>query len=508
MLLKRELIQQGKIDEKLISFKGEGLPEKVIQFGEGNFLRAFVEWMFHEMNKKGLFNGKAVAVQPIPFGRAKEINEQDGLYTLILRGIQQGQVIEKKEIITSLSRCINPYENYDELLKCAENPEIKYMISNTTEAGIAYDKEDSLENKPPKSFPGKVTAYLYHRFKHFNGAPDKGMVIIPCELIDRNGDKLKEIVLKLIQDWNLSEEFKEWVEQNCKFLNTLVDRIVTGYSEKDVEKIQEEYGYQDKNLDTGEIFHLWVIEGDEKLKEELPFHKAGLNIIWTDDMTPYRTRKVRILNGAHTMTVPTGFLYGIDTVKEAVEHPVIGKYMEKGIYEEIIPSLDLDKKDMLKFANDVVERFKNPFIKHYLIDISLNSTSKFKTRVLPSIIEYVKRKGQLPKILTFSLAALIAFYRGTVIKDGKLIAKRNGEEYEIRDNIEALEFFKNLWNREIKNEDDFKAIVDKVLCHEKFWGQDLREVEGLKATVATYLKQIIERGMEESVAKLVKEKEV
>ncbi|MDI3535014.1 MAG: tagaturonate reductase [Thermosediminibacterales bacterium] len=505
MLLKRELIQQGKIDEKLVSFKGEGLTEKVIQFGEGNFLRAFVEWMFHEMNKKGLFNGKVVAVQPIPFGRTKEINEQDGLYTLILRGIQQGQVIEKKEIITSLSRCINPYENYDELLKCAENPEIRYMISNTTEAGIAYDKEDSFENTPPKSFPGKVTAYLYHRFKHFNGAPDKGMVIIPCELIDRNGDRLKEIVLKLIQDWNLPGEFKEWVEQNCKFLNTLVDRIVTGYSEKDVEKIQKEYGYQDKNLDTGEIFHLWVIEGDEKLKEELPFHKAGLNVIWTDDMTPYRTRKVRILNGAHTMTVPTGFLYGIDTVKEAVEHPVIGKYMEKGIYEEIIPSLDLAEKDMLKFADDVVERFKNPFIKHYLIDISLNSTSKFKTRVLPSIIEYVKRKGQLPKILTFSLAALIAFYRGTAIKDGKLTAERNGEKYEIRDNMEALEFFKNLWDREVKNEEDFKAIVDEVLSHEKFCGQDLREIEGINAAVAAYLKQIIEKGMKESVEKLIEE---
>lgn len=248
----------------------EDLPERVIQFGEGNFLRAFVDWMFDQMNKNNLFNGRIVVVQPIAQGLVDKLNEQDGLYTLLLRGLKDGKATELKEIISSVSRGINPYTEWDEYLACAENPNIEFVVSNTTEAGIAYDKNDSLENKPPVSYPGKLTAYLYHRFNHFNGDPSKGMVIIPCELIDRNGDNLKKIILQLADDWNLSETFKSWIMEHNTFLNTLVDRVVTGYPKDEINAILENLGYNDNLVDTGELFHLWVIEGPKELSERLP----------------------------------------------------------------------------------------------------------------------------------------------------------------------------------------------------------------------------------------------
>jgi len=478
------------------------MPERIIQFGEGNFLRAFVDWMVHEMNEQGLFNGKVVVVQPIPQGKIPELNEQDGLYTLFLRGIQDGKVIEKKEIIHSISRGINPYTNWQELLQCAANPDLRFMVSNTTEAGIAYVDEEQPIDRCPSSFPAKVAAFLYERYKCFSGAPDRGMVIIPCELIDRNGDELKRIVLQYIEKWKLEDSFREWIE-NCNFfLNTLVDRIVTGYPKEEAEEITARLGYQDKLLDTGEIFHLWVIEGDKRFDEEIPFTKAGLHVLWTDDMAPYRTRKVRILNGAHTMTVLAAYLYGKDTVGECVSDPVIGEYMKRGIFEEVIPTLDLPEEDKRKFAADVLERFANPFIKHYLLSIALNSVSKFKVRVLPSLLDYVHKKRQLPKILSFSLAALIAFYRGVEIKDGALLGDRNGEAYSILDDSDVLEFFAKCW-REYGEDQDAAALARKVLGRQSFWGQDLNGIEGLAGFVAKSLKNILDKGMKKAIEELL-----
>lgn len=482
----------------------EGLPEKVIQFGEGNFLRAFVDWMFHQLIKNGLFNGRIVVVQPIPEGLVSKLNEQDGLYTLILRGLKDGKPTELKEIISSVSRGINPYTQWDEYLKCAENPDMEFVISNTTEAGIAYDKNDSLDKKPPVSFPGKLTAFLYHRFKQFNGDPSKGMVIIPCELIDRNGDNLKRIVLKLADDWNLPEEFKAWVKEHNIFLNTLVDRVVTGYPKDEINDIQAKLGYEDQLVDTGELFHLWVIEGPRELSERLPFTKVGLNVIWTDDMTPYRTRKVRILNGAHTSSVPAAFLYGLETVGEMMDHEVMGEYVRQIIYEEIIPSIDLDEKMLTEFADSVVERFRNPYIKHYLISILLNSSSKFKARVLPSIIEYHQRFGKLPEKLTFSFAALIAVYKDGKVEGTSMKARREKGEFIMKDDLPVLEFFESTWKKFDGSRESALEVAKAVLGNRALWDEDLNEVPGLTEKVGDYLYQIATQGIRATVDRLVK----
>lgn len=502
--LNKELLENGfqfPADVKVSEYKE--LPEKVLQFGEGNFLRGFVDWMFNRMNQQNLFNGKVVLVQPIAQGMTDMLNQQDNLYTLFLRGIQNGKVVEEKEVITSISRGLNPYSEFEAYMKCAENPELRVIVSNTTEAGISYSSEDKLEDAPPASYPGKLTAFLYKRFKAFKGDTSKGLIIIPCELIDRNGDNLKKIVFRLAEEWKLGSDFTHWLENSNYFLNSLVDRIVTGYPRDEVEKITEQLGYKDNGLDTAEIFHFWVIEGDKKLAGELPFAKAGLNVIWTDDMTPYRSRKVRILNGAHTMTVLGAYLYGKDTVKECMDDELILSYMNKGIFEEIIPTLDLPKSELEEFAAAVSERFANPFIKHYLLSISLNSTSKFKARVLPSITEYIKRKGALPKVLTFSLAALIAFYRGTELDGTSLVGERPGNTYKINDDMPVLEFFKELWTNFDGSRAGTEKLVNAVLANTSFWGEDLNNLPGFAGAVAGYLYGILSDGVGETMKKVI-----
>jgi tagaturonate reductase len=475
------------------------MPERVLQFGEGNFLRGFVDWMFDKLNKENLFNGKVVIIQGTPVGPTDLINNQDGLYTLYLRGIQNGATVEDKSIITSVSRCINPYQDFEACLKCAENPDLRIIVSNTTEAGIAYSQGDKIDDNPPSSYPAKLTALLYRRFKSFKGDLSKGFIIIPCELIDRNGDNLKRIVKQYALEWELEKEFISWLENANYFLNTLVDRIVTGYPKDEAEKITQELGYQDNLIDTAEIFHLWVIEGDKKLAEEIPFHKAGLNVIWTDNLTPYRSRKVRILNGAHTMTVLAAYMYGLDTVGQCMDDKLISAYMNKGIFEEIIPTLDLPESELIEFAQSVIERFKNPFITHYLLSISLNSMSKFKARVLPSILEYIKRKNKLPQVLTFSLAALIAFYKGDEIKGMSLIGNRKGNEYEINDDMPILEFYRDLWSGYDGSRDKIDMITRSVLSSGNLWELDLTSIDGLAEAVANHLYNIIDKGVEEAM---------
>ena len=481
----------------------ENLPERVIQFGEGNFLRAFVDWMFHQLNKNQLFNGRVVLVQPIAEGLTDKINEQDGLYTLLLRGLQDGKAVEKKEIISSVSRCINPYIQWDEYIKCAEQKSIEFVVSNTTEAGIAFDHNDRLDSKPPVSFPGKLAAYLYHRFKHFNGDPTTGMVIIPCELIDRNGDNLKKAILQLADVWKLPDGFKTWLCEHNQFLNTLVDRVVTGYPRDEIKEIIAHLGYEDHLVDTGELFHLWVIEGPQELSERLPFTKLGLNVIWTDDMTPYRTRKVRILNGAHTASVPAAFLWGLETVGGMMDHDVLGKYTRQIIKDEIIPSINMNKEMLSEYADAVVERFQNPYIKHYLLSILLNSSSKFKARVLPSILEYQKLNGKLPEKLTFSLAALIAVYKGGVIDGSAMKAVRGKGAFIMKDDVQVLQFFVDTWSEFDGSAKTTIEVARKVLGNTAMWGEDLNKVEGLTEKTGDYLYQIISQGIRATIAKLI-----
>lgn len=464
-------------------------PEKVLQFGEGNFLRCFVDWMFHKLNKKAGFNGSAVVVQPIDKGMVNLLNEQDGLYTIYLRGLKNGKAESTHEVIDVISRGINAYEDFQSYLKTAEQSEIRYVISNTTEAGIAYDDNDTSTDTPPNSFPAKLAVWLYHRYKTFNGDNGKGVHVIPCELIEKNADNLKRIILQLAAKWKYEEGFVNWLNTACTFNNTLVDRIVPGYPRERIEEITSELGYEDKQVVEGEPFHLWVIEGSEELQKELPFPSIGLNVLYVKDITPYRTRKVRILNGAHTTLVPVAYLYGIDTVRESVEHPVVGKYLRDTVFEEIIPTLDLPKEELEQFANEVIDRFRNPYIKHLLMSIALNSWSKFETRVLPSILEYKKRKGSIPQRLTFSLAATIAFYKG----------KRGEETIALNDDAAAMELLKNAWASSDGSEAAIKEIVTKVLGYEKNWKQNLNKIEGLNEAVTRHLTNIEKYGIQKAI---------
>ncbi len=415
--------------------------ERVLQFGEGNFLRGFVDWMFDRLNKENGGDYGVVVVQPLPGGLIPKLNEQDGLYSLYLRGLLNGERTEETRIVDCITRGIDPYTDTEGFFECAKNPELRYIVSNTTEAGIEYRKSD--EVFADTTFPGRLAMFMKARYDAGLG----GFLLLPCELIDKNGDNLKECVLKYAADWGYGEDFIRWVNEENEFANTLVDRIVTGYPRDTAAEMEESFGYRDGLIDTAEIFHLWVIECDKKYSEELPFDKIGLNVLWTDDVTPYKKRKVRILNGAHTMSVLAARLAGLETVGEMMDDELMGAFVREGIFKEIIPTLDLPKDELESFANDVIERFKNPFIKHYLLSIALNSVSKFKVRVLPSIKEYLERFGTVPSRLACSLAALILFYRTD----------------EANDDADVMSFMKT-------------ASVSDILKREDYWGEDLSEV--------------------------------
>ncbi|MCB2352542.1 tagaturonate reductase [Clostridium estertheticum] len=468
-------------------------PERVLQFGEGNFLRAFVDWQIDKMNKEAGFNGSVVVVQPIENGLVDKLNEQDGLYTLYLQGMNDGKAIAEHSVINSISRGLNPYTQHDEYMRIAENKDLRFVFSNTTEAGIAYDENDKLEDKPQKSFPGKLTALLYNRFKFFNGQKDKGLIMIPCELIDRNGDKLKEIILKYAKLWNLEGAFAIWINEANTFCSTLVDRIVPGYPRDTIKEITEELGYVDNLVVVGEHFHLFIIEGPKWIENEFPASKAGLNVMFVEAMAPYRTRKVRILNGSHTSLVPVSYLYGLNTVAESVDHEVIGKFIRDTIYEEIIPTLDLPKEELSYYAKVVLERFMNPFVKHYLMSISLNSMSKYETRDLPSLLQFVKVKNELPKRLVFSLAALMEFYKG----------KRGEEIIKLSDDVDVLELYKTQWDKCDGSEVALRKLVTTILAYKKVWKMDLNEVKGLTEAVTHNLLNIEKIGIKEAIKEVL-----
>ena len=395
-----------RIDEK---FQKLTRPEKVIQFGEGGFLRGFVDWMLQKLNDSGAWEGSVVVVQPIAQGMCDMLESQNCMYTHIIRGVEGVE----EQVVDVISRCVKPYEDYESYLALADDPGFRFVVSNTTEAGITYRAEDQLTDAPPVSFPAKLTQLLYRRYQ--NKLP--GFVMLPCELIDRNGDKLKEVVLQYAAQWELGADFAAWVETENYFCCTLVDRINTGYPRDNL----PELGYEDKMINTSEYFHLWVIEGPDALSEELPFHKMGLNVIWTNELERYRTRKVRILNGAHTATVAYALLNGVPTVREAMENETMLAHIRQCVFEEIIPVLTLPKEELTSYAEDVLQRFSNPHIKHLWADISLNSVSKFKVRVLPSALEYYEKFGKLPQGLCKAFGCLIRFYKEGNPKDDEQI---------------------------------------------------------------------------------------
>lgn len=465
-------------------------PERVLQFGEGNFLRAFVDYFIDVMNEKADFQSKVVLIQPIGGGdKIREfINEQEGLYTLFLRGNENGQKVNEKRVISSVSRCLNPYSDYDAYMACAKNPQLRFIACNTTEAGIQYDPSCQFSDTPASSYPGKLTQFLYARYQEFGQIPGKGFVILSCELIDDNGRELEKCVNQYARQWNLEEGFLQWIKEENIFCSTLVDRIVTGYPRNEAAAICEELGYEDNIIDTGEVFGFWVIEGPESLKKELPFTEAGLPVLITDDHKPYKQRKVRILNGAHTSMVLGAYLAGQDIVRDCMKDDVIRGFMNQAIYEEIIPTLTLPRQELMDFAKAVTDRFNNPFIDHALLAISLNSTSKWKARVLPSLKGYVEKYGKLPKCLAASLAFYLAFYQGVRFDGKELFGIRGEEEYPIKDDQDILEFYNE------HREDDALGLTNAVLANSGFWGEDLTEIAGLCEEVAADLTVIKEKG--------------
>lgn len=461
--------------------------EKVIQFGEGNFLRCFFDWQLDIINKNTDLNAGVAVVRPIDFDAVPLLDTQDGLYTAIIRGINEsGEVVKDYTVISSINREIPIYKNFQEYLQLAHNPEMRFIVSNTTEAGIAFSAEDKYEDAPQSTFPGKLTRLMHERFVTFNGDMTKGFILMPCELIDYNGEELRKMVLKYADLWNLGENFKNWLINGNIWCSTLVDRIVTGYPRGEKEELTKELGYEDNFITTGEYFYLFVIQGPKDiLTRELKLEGLNLNILIVDDLKPYKMRKVGILNGAHTAMVPVSYLYGIDTVREAMENDDIRNFIELAIDEEIIPALDMDEKELKEFKDAVINRFKNPYVKHMLMDISLNSMAKYKSRILPQVLETYKRTGKLPKRLLFSLAALIRFYKGI---------RENEDAIQLRDDKHHLDMYADLWE-----ENNYENIVKSVLGLENHWDMDLNSVQGMTELVAKYLKNIDKNGVKKAL---------
>ena len=463
--------------------------EKVIQFGEGNFLRAFIDWIIWKTNQKTSFNASVVVVQPIEKGLVDKLNQQEGLYHLNLQGLQNGEPVDSVDLIDVISRGINPYEEFDAYLALAQQEEIRFVISNTTEAGIAFDPSCKLEDKPASSYPGKLTQLLYRRFQYFKGAKDKGLIIFPCELIFENGKHLKECIRQYIDLWNLGADFSAWFEEACGVYSTLVDRIVPGYPKETAAQLCERVGYEDNLLDKAEIFHLWVIEAPREVAAEFPANQAGLNVLFVPSEAPYHERKVTLLNGPHTVLSPVGYLSGLNTVKECCEDPEIGLFVKKVMLEELMPTLNLPKEELEKFAADVMERFRNPFVKHFVTSIMLNSFPKFKTRDLPGLKTYLERKGELPQGLVLGLAAICTYYKG---------GKRGQDEIVPNDDPKIMGLLKELWAT-----GDVSKVAKGVLADEFIWGEDLNAIPGLTNLLCKDLSLIREKGMREAVKSIL-----
>ncbi len=467
-------------------------PIKVIQFGEGNFLRAFVDWMIQKMNDEGGYNGGIAVVQPLETGLIDILAQQEYTYTHYMRGMKDGEAVSEHYKNNSIEIGINPYCDFDGYLNLAHIDTARVIVSNTTEAGITFDPEDTMEKNGNVTFPGKLTRLLFERYMAYNGARDKGFIVLPCELIDKNAEYLKKYVLQYVDLWKLGEEFKTWVEEANVFCNTLVDRIVPGYPRERIEEIWEELGYTDHLVVESEQFNLWVIEGDQHIRNEFPANQKGCHVIFVEDVRPYKMRKVRILNGAHTTLVPVAYLYGARTVRESVEDATLNRFLTQSIYEEIIPTLSLSSEELETFAKEVLERFKNPFVKHYLMSISLNSMSKYKTRVLPSVLAYLDTYKRLPKRTVFALAAYIVFYRGTY----------NGEVIEVQDSQDIIDLYTSLWADFDGTQESIIKIVEGVLGFEGNWDGDLNTIPNLTVQVSQGVEMILNQGMDVAIKKI------
>ena len=462
------------------------MPEKVIQFGEGNFLRAFVDWIIWNMDQKTDFNGSVVVVQPIERGMVDWLNAQDCLYHVNLQGRVNGKPVNTLERIDVISRALNPYSQNAAFMALADQPDIRFVISNTTEAGITFDPSCKLDDAPASSYPGKLVQLLYRRWQTFGGDPTKGVIIFPCELIFLNGHVLKDCINKYMELWKLPKGFKTWFDESCGVYSTLVDRIVTGFPKKEIAQIQERISYKDNLVVQAETFHLWVIEAPKEVAKEFPADKAGLHVLFVPSEEPYHKRKVTLLNGPHTVLSPVAFLSGVNIVRDACNHEVIGQYIHKVQFDELMQTLDLPMDELEKFASDVLERFNNPYIDHQLTSIMLNSFPKYRTRDLPGVKIYLERKGELPKGLVFGLAAIITYYKGGKREDGTEIVPNDAQN--------ITELLKDLWAT-----GNTQEVAKGVLGATSIWAEDLNKIAGFTDLLKLYLDLIQSVGMLEAV---------
>ncbi len=465
----------------------------VLQIGDGNFLRAFADWMIDIANEAGVLDAAVILAPPRSAGIIDPLNAQDGLFTVLSRGVVASTPTTSVRIVRCVTHGVDPRQDPAALFAGARDPKTRFVISNTTEAGIVYREQPRSPGEWPRSFPAQVAALLFERFQALGGQPETGLVFLPCELIEANGATLRDIVLRHARDWALPQEFSDWVTRHNDFLNTLVDRIVPGYPATEADKLFAEFGYTDALLVAAEPFHLWVIEGPERLANEFPLHKAGLNVVWTDDLQPYRASKVRILNGAHTASALAAFCGGLDTVGEMMNDSVTSRFLQHVVFDEIVPFVPLPEAERRRYAESVLERFANPYIRHELLSITLNSVSKWKVRVLPSLLDYAHTHGRVPAGLAFSLAALLWFYRGRFDAAGEFVGQREAGSYPIRDSHDVLDLFDAAW-RDPANVRPTDA-APALLADARLWGMDLNAVPELASRVANALDRIEAVGM-------------
>lgn len=468
--------QLSKDVSNIVKQVGTQYPIKVLQFGGGNFLRAYADWMIDILNAETDFAGAVAVVKPTPHGNYDALKNQDGLFHTQLYSMESGELNKDTRLISCIQRIINPYVEFDDYLALADEQDLRFVISNTTESGIAFVDTDKFDDKPALSFPAKLTQFLFKRFTYFKGDVNKGVIVLPLELIEDNAKTLKQYVFDYIDLWSLGADFKRWLEESNYFYNTLVDRIVTGFPKETAQETWKEIGFQDELLVQGESYYSWVIEVDDasidSLKQELPFDKTRLNIEFTSDLSAYYDRKVGILNGTHTALVPIGILAGYSYVHEAIEDNEVGDFIELMLKNEVLPRLDLPQENLLSFTQDCLNRFKNPVLQHQLKSIALNSTHKFKTRLLPSLLAYSEVQETVPKRIVFAFACLIRFYKG----------EWQGKSLPLQDDEAIIVWWDSVWQS--------TDVVDAVLKEESLWGQDLRMLPDLQDTLSHFLKEL------------------
>lgn len=472
------------------------MPLKILQFGGGNFIRCFVDWMVQILNEEADFKAGVVVIKPTAKGDYQTLKTQDGLFTAILNGNENGALATKTKLITCVQQVLNPYTEWNACLDLAKNPDILFVVSNTTEAGIKFNPEDQYLGAPPNEFPAKLTVWLFHRFQHFGNDLDKGCIMLPCELIEDNGDRLRTAILNYSKAWHLGEVFISWIDKANHFCNTLVDRIVSGYPSAMADQLEYELGYHDKLMVMGEQYHNWIIEAPNSVKKQMPFSKTELKVTFVDDLGPFREMKVRILNGAHTAMVPVAYLAGMKLVNETMENHILAGFVASLLKDEVCKTLPFPEQRKQDYIQDVLDRFRNPSLKHQLIDIALNSTSKFVTRLLPSLKDYYKQEGQLPKHLVFGLSALLLFYKGEF----------NGGKIDLKDDPKTLALFKENWDKLKSGSLSLKQMVHGILGNVDVWNEDLTLIKDLSTLVTDHLTTIRTYGMIEALTLLNNDK--